>query len=148
MTEMVKKGQFAWIDGGRARTSTTNIANLVHAMNLALTKGRVGEAYFVLDDEPVVFREFASRMLMTVDVQPPLRDMPGWLVRSIAWLTETLWRTLGIKSKPPLTRFTANIMSRDCILVDAKARSELDYLPVKTREEGLKALAHAAGTSG
>jgi nucleoside-diphosphate-sugar epimerase len=148
MTEMVKKGQFAWIDGGKARTSTTNITNLVHAMNLALTKGRGGEAYFVLDGEPVVFREFASRMLKAVGVQPPLRDMPGWLVRSIAWVTETLWRTFGITSKPPLTRFTANIMSRDCILVDAKARSELDYSPVVTREDGLKALACAAGTPG
>jgi nucleoside-diphosphate-sugar epimerase len=148
MTEMVKRGQFAWIDGGRARTSTTNIANLVHAMNLVLTKGRGGEAYFVLDGEPVVFREFASRMLKAAGVQPPLRDMPGWLVRGIAWVTETLWRTFGITSKPPLTRFTANIMSRDCTLVDAKARSELDYRPVMTREDGLKALARAAGTPG
>jgi len=148
MLEMVKKGQFAWIDGGKARTSTTNIANLVHAMNLALTRGRGGEAYFVLDGEPVVFREFASQMLKAAGVQPPLRDMPGWLVRSIAWTTETLWRVLGITSKPPLTRFTANIMSRDCTLVDAKARADLDYRPVITREEGLKALARATGTPG
>jgi len=60
---MVEKGQFAWIDGGRNKTSTTYIGNLVHAMNLALTKGQGGEAYFVLDGEPVVFREFMTKML-------------------------------------------------------------------------------------
>ena len=49
--EMTAKGQFAWIDGGRAKTSTTNIANLVHAMNLALTTGQGGEPYFILDDD-------------------------------------------------------------------------------------------------
>jgi hypothetical protein len=39
-------------------------------------------------------------------------------------------------------------MSRDCTLVDAKARSEMDYRPVMTREEGLRALARAAGMPG
>lgn len=148
MREMVKKGQFAWIDGGRARTSTTNIANLVHAMHLALTSGRGGEANFVLDGEPVVFRDFASQMMRAVGIEPPRRDMPGWLVRAIAWIGETAWRGLNLPSRPPLTRFTANIMSRDCTLVDAKARRELGYLPVVSREEGLRRLAVEAGTPG
>ena len=32
-------GQWMWVDDGRARTSTTHVANLVHAIVLALTKG-------------------------------------------------------------------------------------------------------------
>jgi len=141
VTQMIAKGQFAWIDGGRSKTSTTNIANLVHAMNLALTKGKGGEAYFVLDGEPVVFREFMTRMLKAAGVEPPDRAVPGWLVRTIAYIGETAWRALDIKSKPPLTRFTANIMSRDCILLDAKARREMDYKPVVTIDDGMTKLA-------
>jgi nucleoside-diphosphate-sugar epimerase len=139
---MVEKGQFAWIDGGRAKTSTTNIANLTHAMNLALTKGKGGEAYFVLDDGgPVVFRDFMTKMMTAANIAPGARNVPGWLVRAIAYTGETTFRTLNLKSKPPLTRFTANIMSRDCILSDAKARKEMGYVPVVTMEQGLKILA-------
>jgi hypothetical protein len=139
---MVEKGQFAWIDGGRAKTSTTNIANLTHAMNLALTSGKGGEAYFVLDDGgPVVFRDFMTRMMAAANIPPPTRTVPGWLVRTIAYAGETTFRALGVKAKPPLTRFTANIMSRDCILIDTKARREMNYAPPVTMEQGLRALA-------
>ncbi len=138
---MVAKGQFAWIDGGRNKTSTTYIGNLVHAMNLALTKGEGGQAYFILDGEPVVFREFMTKMMQAAGITPGNRAVPGWVVRSIAYLGETTWRALNLKSKPPLTRFTANIMSRDCILNDAKARREMGYAPVVTMAEGLKTLA-------
>src|SRR5690606_20182814 len=36
---MVEKGSFAWLDGGRHATSTTHVANLVHAVELALDHG-------------------------------------------------------------------------------------------------------------
>jgi nucleoside-diphosphate-sugar epimerase len=137
---MVEKGQFAWIDGGRNKTSTTYIGNLTHAMNLALTKGNGGNAYFVLDGPPVVFREFMTKMLNAAGVTPGDRAVPGWLVRTIAYVGETTYRALGIKSKPPLTRFTANIMSRDCILIDDKARKEMGYAPAVTIDQGLAAL--------
>lgn len=137
---MVEKGQFAWIDGGRNKTSTTYIGNLVHAMNLALTKGNGGEAYFVLDGPPVVFREFMTKMLNAAGVMPGDRAVPGWVVRTIAYLGETTYRALDIKSKPPLTRFAANIMSRDCILIDDKARREMMYTPAFSVDQGLAAL--------
>ena len=39
-----------WLSGGGQRTSSTHVANLAHAVELALTRGRGGEAYFVCDD--------------------------------------------------------------------------------------------------
>lgn len=139
---MVEKGAFAWIDGGRMKTSTTNIANLVHAMNLALTSGNGGDAYFILDNEnPVVFRDIMTKMLRVAGVPIPTRAVPGWLVRTIAYIGETTYRALGLKAKPPLTRFTANIMSHDCVLTDAKARAEMGYNAPVTMEQGLRALA-------
>lgn len=139
---MAEKGQFAWIDGGRNMTCTTNIANLVYAMNLALERGNGGEAYFILDAEsPVVFREFMTKMMQAASIPVPTRAVPGWLVRTIAYAGETTFRGLGLTAKPPLTRFTANIMSRDCILSDAKARVQLGYTPPVTMDQGLKTLA-------
>ena len=39
-----------WIDHGRAVTSTMHIENLIDAIELALTGGQPGEAYFILDE--------------------------------------------------------------------------------------------------
>ena len=137
---MADAGKFVWIDHGRARTSTTHIDNLVHAMGLALTKGEAGAAYFILDDGQTDMKTFFTDYLATENVELGSKSVPGWLVRMLSNVTEPVWRLLRIKSAPPLTRFTAHIMSRDCTLIDAKAREELGYVPVIDREQGFKNL--------
>lgn len=138
---MIEKGQFAWVGGGVNRTSTTYIDNLVYAMNLALTKGAGGQAYFVLDGRPVVFRPFVTRMLNAANIVPPDRTVPGWLVRAIAYGGEKTWRAFNLGGKPPVSRFAAMIMTRDCVLTDAKARRDMGYAPPTSIDDGLKALA-------
>lgn len=142
---MVESGGFAWVGGGRARTSTTYIGNLTHAMELALTRGKPGEAYFVLDDGGAIsFRDMIGRMAAAENLVMPDREMPAWLARAVAFLAEKTWRILPLPGRPPLTRFTANIMSRDCILIDEKARREMGYTPPYSREAGFAAMATAA----
>jgi nucleoside-diphosphate-sugar epimerase len=65
IVEMVRSGRFAWIDGGRHRTSTTHVDNTVKGLVLGATRGAPGNVYFVTDGEPVVFREFVSDLLAT-----------------------------------------------------------------------------------
>lgn len=137
---MAKAGQFMWINGGRAMTSTTHIANLVHAIDLALTKGLPGEAYFILDDGVRPMREMMSAMAAARGVSLPDKSVPGWVADAIGATCETLWRTFPMKGEPPLTRFSAMIMSRDAILKDDKARAEMGYAPVISVEEGLRTL--------
>jgi hypothetical protein len=139
--DMVKKGAFAWIDGGKARTSTTYIGNLVQSIELALTKGRGGEAYFVLDDGPVVFRDFVTKMLAAAGIAAPTRSAPSGLLRAVAFASEKLYRAFPfLPGKPPVTRFVANIMAVDCVLVDKKIRAEMGYAPATNVERGLELL--------
>lgn len=146
IVDMVKKGAFAWVDGGKARTSTTYIGNLVQAIELALTKGRGGEAYFVLDDGPVEFRDFVTRMLAAAGVAAPTRTAPSGLLRAVAFVSEKLYRALPfLPGKPPITRFAANIMAVDCILIDKKIRAEMGYAPATSIDQGLAALKSSLG---
>jgi len=140
---MAAAGKFTWIDEGVAMTSTTHIDNLTHAISLALTKGSGGEAYFILDDEQISVREFLSQYLATQNIDLGAKSTPGWLVRGAANVIEPIWRMAMLKSAPPITRFTAHIMSRDCVLIDAKARRELGYAPVISRDEGFAQLKNA-----
>jgi nucleoside-diphosphate-sugar epimerase len=137
---MVRSGRFVWIDGGRAQTSTTHIANLVHAVDLALERGTGGNAYFVLDDGVTPMREFLTALIATRGLTPPDKEIPGWLARALGSLTEMTWRMLGKTTDPPLTRFAASMMSRDCTITTDKARRELGYAPVISRSDGLKQL--------
>jgi nucleoside-diphosphate-sugar epimerase len=141
IVEMVRRGRFAWIGGGRHRTSTTHVDNTVEGLLLGATRGHPGEAYFVTDGEPVVFREFVSELIASQAVEPPTREIPVALATALASVSETAWRLLALPGQPPLTRLAVWLSSQECTLNIAKAREQLGYEPVKTRADGLAELA-------
>jgi hypothetical protein len=140
IVEMARSGRWSWIDHGRALTSTTHIDNLVHAIVLALSAGRGGEAYFVLDDGARTLREVVTGMAASVQLDLPDRSIPAWAADAAGWLCEAAWRLFGLGGTPPLTRHAAMVMSRRCVLNGDKARRELGYAPVVTFEAGMAAL--------
>ena len=137
---MVEKGAFMWIDGGRARTSTTHIDNLVHGAKLVLEHGAGGQAYFVTDGEVRSFREFLPELMNAYGVELGDRSMPSAIARPVARLIEGIWRTLGLSSTPPLTRHAIDLMCCDCTLNIDKIEKELGYQPVVSVVEGLRQL--------
>jgi nucleoside-diphosphate-sugar epimerase len=141
---MAKSGKWMWVNHGRVRTSTTHIANLVHAIELALSKGRGGEAYFILDDGVRSMHEMISGIAGARGITLPERSVPAWFADALGATCEFMWRTLPMPGDPPLTRFAAMILSRDSILKDDKARREMGYAPVISVEGGLRALAGQA----
>lgn len=142
LADMVKKKRFMWMDNGEKDTSTTHIANLVHAVELALSKGRGGEAYFVTDGENTTFRSFLTRYLATQGITPPAKSIPGFVARALAFVVEGIWKLLRIGSEPPLTRFAAAIMSRHCTIRIDKIRKELRYKPAISVADGLAEMPH------
>ncbi len=140
MVKMVEAGRFVWVGGGGQLTATTQVDNVVEGLVLAARKGRPGEAYFVTDGDPVVFREFVSELLRTQDVEPPTRTIPGWLGGALAAVGEPAWRHLPLPGHPPLARFTQWILTQECTIDDSKARRELGYAPIVSREQGLAGL--------
>ena len=109
-------------------------------VELALERGTGGNAYFILDEGVTEMREFLTALLATRRLVPPDKTIPGWLARSLGSVTESVWRVLGKTSDPPLTRFAASIMSRDCTITTDKAQRELAYQPTISRSDGLKQL--------
>jgi nucleoside-diphosphate-sugar epimerase len=141
VVEAVRTGRWRWIGGGRHRTSTTHVVNCVEGLVLAAEKGRSGEAYFVTDGEPVVFRDFVERMAATQGLTIPDKGAPRALAAVAAPVSERIWRTLRLKSTPPLTRTAFWLSSQECTIRDDKAREELGYRPVMSIEDGLADMA-------
>jgi nucleoside-diphosphate-sugar epimerase len=142
----VEGGKFAWIGGGDHLTATTHVDNVVEGLMLAADKGRPGEAYFVTDGEPVVFRQFITELLETQGVAAPSRTLPSWVAAGVAAGSEAIWGTLRLKGAPPLTRLALWLSSQECTIDISKARTELGYEPVIGRDEGMARLRAAATT--
>ena len=64
----------------RSRTSTTSS----RAWCSPPTARRRGDAYFVTDGEPVVFRDFITELLATQGVDAPTRSVPAPVARAVA----------------------------------------------------------------
>jgi nucleoside-diphosphate-sugar epimerase len=137
LTEAVRSGRFAWIGGGHHRTSTTHVENTVHGLMLAAQRGAPGGVYFVTDGEPVVFRDFITRLLATQGVEAPTRSVPTGVARAIAATSEAAWRSLPLPGRPPLTRLAVWVAGLETTIDITRAREELGYAPVKTIDEGL-----------
>ena len=140
LTEMVRAGRFRWIGGGRQLTATTHVDNTVEGLWLAATKGPAGGVYFVTDGEPVVFRDFLTRMIGTQGVEIPDKSVPPAVAAAAARAIEGIWRLLRRPNDPPLTRFAVWASSQECTIDISRAERELGYRPVKSREDGLAEL--------
>jgi nucleoside-diphosphate-sugar epimerase len=147
IVQMTKRGQFAWIGGGTHRTSTSHIDNTVEGLVLGAERGKPGAVYFVTDGEPVVFREFVSEMIRTQGVEPTTRSVPLGVARVVSAAAERAWKLLPLKGNPPLTRFAVWASGLECTIDDSKARQELGYREVKTREQGLAELREDAAAA-
>ena len=137
-------GPLRWIGGGRQLTSTTHVDNTVEGLVLAAERGAPGNAYFVTDGSPVVFREFVGALLATQGVQAPEGELPLWAGRVLARGSELAWRVLPLPGRPPIARFGLWASALEGTVDDTKAREQLGYRPVITRDHGLTALQAAA----
>jgi nucleoside-diphosphate-sugar epimerase len=140
LVEGTRSGAFRWVGGGRHRTSTTHIENTVEGLLCAAEHGRGGRAYFVTDGGDVSFRDFVGDLIATQGVTPPTASVPAPVARALAATAETAWKLLPLRGAPPLTRFAAWVASLECTLDDTRARTELGYAPVVTREQGMREL--------
>ena len=140
LKEAVEKGRFSWIGGGGHRTSTTHVDNVVEGLVLAATRGKPGNAYFVTDGDPVVFRDFVTELLATAGVEMPDRNVPVAVAKPLAGAAEDVWSALRRESAPPLTRLAVWLSALECTIDISKARSDLGYEPVKTIQEGMAEL--------
>jgi nucleoside-diphosphate-sugar epimerase len=138
--DAVDAKRFRWIGGGEHRTSTTHVDNTVHGLVLGAERGQPGEAYFVTDGEPVVFREFITELVGTQGVEIPDRSAPRAVVGALASIAETAWNRLPLPGAPPVTRMAYWLSALETTIDISKARRELGYEPVTSQAAGMDEL--------
>ena len=138
LIKMVDRGMFIWINNGKYKTSVTHIDNFVHGVELAIEKGRGGEAYFITDEGFTTIKEFITQLLDTQNMTPTSKSISPSIIRPLAKVIEKTWRLIGIKKEPPITRLAIDFMSFNCTINIDKAKKELGYQPVIDMKTGMQ----------
>lgn len=130
----------ALIDGGRHVAGLSHIDNVVDVLALCAYRPEAKHQIFnASDDSAVTWAEYAADLARLHGFAPP-RSLPGALVRLVAPLFETVWRSLGIKRRPPFTQEVSQCLGSDNRLVMDKARRLLDYTPQMQYRDAIVAL--------
>jgi len=100
-----------------------------------------GKTYFISNDEPMTQSEVIGGLLnaagVTVDIQP----ISPRIAIAAGRLLETGWKLLGLKSDPPLTRWSAEHLSTAHWYDISAAKRDLGYTVVVSIAEGMEILA-------
>jgi nucleoside-diphosphate-sugar epimerase len=111
--------------GARSLNCWIHVEDAAAAMVAALTRGRAGEAYNIVDDEPVSFGDFLRYLARAVDAPAPWLA-PRWLMH---WVTPFL---------------AASWMGTTMRVSNQKAKRELGWAPqFPTYREGLRTVLDA-----
>jgi len=88
-----------------------------------------GRAYFISQGTPVRLWEWIGRVLALHGLPPVRRRLSAATAQFLATMAEGAWRTFGLTSDPPLTRFLTEEMATDHYFDISAARRELGFDP-------------------
>jgi len=144
IAEATRAGKMMFIDGGTHSIVTSHVDNTIRGILLALQKGVGGEAYFVFDDGTVRTRDFFGRLLRTQGLEAPDRSIPYAVAWTMASLAEAAWKVFHRPGSPPVNRELVKLTGGPFVVSDRKARAELGYAPVISREAAIEAMVESA----
>jgi len=102
-----------------------------------------GKAYFVTNNEPLPQGEIIQRLLAAIGIEVTIRAVPVMVAKTAGTVCETAWRLLGLKSEPPVTRFSVEQLATAHWFDTRAAEHDFGYRPAISIEQGLRILSEA-----
>ena len=145
LIERAKAQKLVRVGNGKNLVDMIYIDNAVEAHlkaceNLSLGSPIAGKCYFVSDGNPVVLWEWIENILKELKLPPIVKSVSFQYAVILGGIFEVLYRLLGIKKEPPMTRFLATQLSKSHYFNISRAKNDFGYKPVVTQEEGMKCL--------
>jgi nucleoside-diphosphate-sugar epimerase len=136
---LLRKGQMAYIDGGRATGGFLYVDNAVDAMiSAARSPGAIGQVYNLSDGTGVTWRTYVDAMADGLGFKPPWINLPYTAAMAIAGAMEAPYRWMKMLSgRPMLTRHAVFLLGRDQEFPNRKACAEIGFASRVSMEEGI-----------
>lgn len=140
--QLVKGKLVATIGPADAIIDNTHVENLVLAEILTaealIRKPEVagGQAYFIVDDEPMNLMEWLRPLIEGLGYRMPTKSIPALPMYFLGFLAECLHYIGG--PRPFMTRLEVHNLTAKFTFRQDKARRHLGFVPVTGREKGMK----------
>ena len=118
-------------------------AALAHVKALDELRGAArcaGKAYFVTNNEPMPQGEIIRKLLAAIGIDVKIRAVPVGIAKTAGAICETIWRTFGLKSEPPVTRFSVEQLATAHWFDTSAAERDFGYIPTITIAQSLELL--------
>lgn len=99
-----------------------------------------GRAYFLSQGEPVNCWDWINDILALANVPPVKKSISALAAYKLGAVFEGIYRVLGLRGEPPMTRFLAMQLSTHHYFDITRARDDFGYDPSVSTEEGMRRL--------
>jgi len=137
IVKAIQKRQMMFINDGKHLFNTCHVDNICHALLLAEKSRETGKAYFITDDENLIFKDFIKNYVSTKIDKFPEKSVSLRTARLFASIFEFIWKTFKLKHSPPLYNGLVNVLGLEFTVDITKAKRELNYKPIQTVNMGL-----------
>lgn len=100
-----------------------------------------GKTYFVSNDEPLPQRQIIGGLLKAAGLEVDIQPISPRIAIAAGTLLEAGWKLFGLKSEPPITRWSAEHLSTAHWYDISAAKRDLGYTVEISISEGMKLLA-------
>jgi nucleoside-diphosphate-sugar epimerase len=139
---LARRNQLVLVGDGRQQVSLSYVDNVVDALLLAAERdGAGGEAFFIVDREPVEMRRFIESLCRAMGAPGPKGSVPYGLAFAAGTVIEAIWKLLRKETPPPISRYGVSVTGRNLVFKWEKARRLLGYTPAVDFEEGIRRIA-------
>jgi len=115
-------------------------AHVMAAKHLQFDSALGGKNYFITNGEPCTMAELINGILATAGLLPIEKRVSGKMAYTAGAFFEMLYRCVGAKKEPPMTRFVARQLATAHWFDISAAQRDFDYQPLVSHREGLQRL--------
>jgi nucleoside-diphosphate-sugar epimerase len=141
IVDRARAGKLPLFDGGRQAFEHVHVDTVTQVLVASLTQGADRGIYLVTNNESMPVGEFFAGVLRAYGLPAPKRSLPSKLIYPIAGAAESIWRTLRLPGRPPVTRFEVEFLALPRRYRIDRAMAELGPIPATTYAEALATLA-------
>lgn len=143
IVDRARAGRLPLLGHGAALIDTTYVDNAATAIRSALDRVDAvhGRSYVITNGEPRPVAELLAGICGAAGVRAPAWRVPAALARGAGTLIETAWRVRPGVDEPPMTHFLAEQLSTAHWFDQRATRTELQWIPAVTLDEGFARLA-------
>jgi nucleoside-diphosphate-sugar epimerase len=107
-----------------------------------------GRAYFISQGQPVNCWDWINEILGLAELPPIEKTISFPTAWRVGAMLEVLYRGLGIRKEPPMTRFLAAQLAKHHYFDISRAKTDFGYSPSISTSEGMRRLARELGRPG